>query len=106
MAFDVRMLESCRDHDWLCYSVTPELFHHISAPSEIANVNTGTDAVDGNGGATGKRKPTVNIECGARHPDMWVDPKDQNRRYWMVQQVQERGCLLERTGDAGGLDQK
>ncbi|KAF2096193.1 hypothetical protein NA57DRAFT_27677, partial [Rhizodiscina lignyota] len=38
-AYDVRILEACRDLGWLCYSVNPELFHHDDGPSEIAAVN-------------------------------------------------------------------
>ena len=39
-AFDVRMLEACRDQGWKCYTSNPELFHHVSEySSEIASVN-------------------------------------------------------------------
>ncbi|KAF2789696.1 glycosyltransferase family 25 protein, partial [Melanomma pulvis-pyrius CBS 109.77] len=35
VAFDVRLLEACRDRGWACYTVAPELFHHVAARSEI-----------------------------------------------------------------------
>lgn len=39
VAYDVRMLEACRDKGMRCYTVNPELFHHMDAPSEIANID-------------------------------------------------------------------
>ncbi|KAF1981369.1 glycosyltransferase family 25 protein [Aulographum hederae CBS 113979] len=46
-AYDVRILEACRDLGWKCWSVSPELFHHRSeGESEIA-------ATNGNGGESG-----------------------------------------------------
>jgi len=38
-AYDVRILEACRDEGLRCWSAQPELFHHMDAPSEIAIVN-------------------------------------------------------------------
>ncbi|KAF2497170.1 hypothetical protein BU16DRAFT_581140, partial [Lophium mytilinum] len=35
-AYDVRILEACRDHGWRCWTVNPELLHHIEGKSEIA----------------------------------------------------------------------
>ena len=37
-AFDVQLLEACRD-GWRCWSVVPELFHHGYAASEIFRVD-------------------------------------------------------------------
>ena len=72
-AYDVRILEACRDLDWLCYSVNPELLHHQEAPSEIAETNFGVDEM-------GRLKAedelgAPNIGCGARSKDfMSTDP--------------------------------
>ncbi|KAF2816535.1 uncharacterized protein BDZ99DRAFT_407432, partial [Mytilinidion resinicola] len=38
-AYDVRILEACRDHGWGCWSVNPELLHHVEGGSEIAGVD-------------------------------------------------------------------
>ncbi|KAF2673915.1 hypothetical protein BT63DRAFT_451970 [Microthyrium microscopicum] len=39
-AYDVRILEACRDLGFKCWSANPELFHHLDdQASEIANVN-------------------------------------------------------------------
>lgn len=97
-AFDVRMLEACRDHDWLCYTVTPELFHHIAAPSEISHVDKG-----GGGGADGAvskpedrpKKATTNIGCGARQPGFWVDNEDEKLRAWLMGKVLKGECLVD-----------
>ncbi|KAF2156461.1 glycosyltransferase family 25 protein [Myriangium duriaei CBS 260.36] len=39
LAYDVRVLEACRDKGLRCWSSTPELFHHMHAASEIAIAN-------------------------------------------------------------------
>ncbi|KAK6432784.1 hypothetical protein LTR95_011044 [Oleoguttula sp. CCFEE 5521] len=64
-AYDVRILEACRDPTFRCWTVTPELFHHVEAESEIAAVNGAgqwrvTDA-EGAG-----REEAFNIGCGVR----------------------------------------
>ncbi|KAL1303002.1 hypothetical protein AAFC00_003318 [Neodothiora populina] len=38
-AYDVRILETCRDKGFRCWTVTPELFHHQDAASMIAGVD-------------------------------------------------------------------
>lgn len=41
-AYDVRLMEACRDLDWRCYSSSPEVFHHIDGiGSEIQRANGG-----------------------------------------------------------------
>ncbi|EDU44056.1 conserved hypothetical protein [Pyrenophora tritici-repentis Pt-1C-BFP] len=34
-AFDVALLSACRDREWTCWSVAPEVFHHRQGVSEI-----------------------------------------------------------------------
>ncbi|KAL1593729.1 hypothetical protein SLS60_010461 [Paraconiothyrium brasiliense] len=105
-AFDVRMLEACRDHDWRCWTVAPELFHHVPGKSEIANVdmNTGTDKGGGEGDE--RRRPSVNIECGARNEWLWVDREDGVGRERMLERVREasaRGkCITSREEELDG----
>lgn len=67
-AFDVRLLEACRDLDWKCWTANPELFHHQDEhDSSITEIN-GKPLFElheqwGDGS-------TPNIGCGARH-SMW-----------------------------------
>ncbi|KAF4555142.1 Hypothetical protein D9617_3g022140 [Elsinoe fawcettii] len=39
VAYDVRLLEGCRDLGLKCWSTNPELFHHIEGKSEIAKAD-------------------------------------------------------------------
>ncbi|KAG8628062.1 hypothetical protein KVT40_003935 [Elsinoe batatas] len=39
VAFDVRLLEGCRNLGLKCWSVNPELFHHVEGKSEISKVD-------------------------------------------------------------------
>lgn len=66
-AYDVRLLEACRDEGMKCITVNPELFHHSHTHSEIAqvteiggqsNFNSVSDSMI--------TTPTVNIRCSAR----------------------------------------
>ncbi|KAF2448488.1 glycosyltransferase family 25 protein [Karstenula rhodostoma CBS 690.94] len=104
VAFDVRMLEACRDHDWRCWTVAPELFHHVPGKSEIASVDTGVEK-DGEGDRSGRRRPSVNIECGARNEWLWVGEGDEVARERMLGRVREasaRGeCFVKRMRGKG-----
>ncbi|KAK7716573.1 hypothetical protein SLS57_006601 [Botryosphaeria dothidea] len=92
-AFDVRILEACRDLDYQCYSANPELFHHISAPSEIADVNEGIDST----GRLQSQKSvggTTNIACGARSESFFT--KDPATLKYLQKEVGEKGhCLMD-----------
>ncbi|OAG04630.1 uncharacterized protein CC84DRAFT_1093752, partial [Paraphaeosphaeria sporulosa] len=94
IAYDVRMLEACRDHDWRCWTVVPELFHHVSGNSEIASVNTGAEK-DGEGDMSGRRRPSVNIECGARNEWLWVGEEDEVGRERLLGRVREASAKGE-----------
>ncbi|OMP85691.1 hypothetical protein BK809_0004362, partial [Diplodia seriata] len=92
-AFDVRILEACRDLDYKCYTVNPELFHHVALPSEIENVNAGTDS-------KGRLQPqsptggTTNIACGARSASFFT--KDPATLQYLQKEVGEKGhCLRD-----------
>ncbi|PSK36764.1 Procollagen galactosyltransferase 1 [Elsinoe australis] len=39
VAYDVRILEGCRDLGLKCYSTNPELFHHVEGVSEIEHID-------------------------------------------------------------------
>lgn len=93
-AFDVRILEACRDLDYKCYSANPELFHHISAPSEIANVNEGADTTDSTGRLRSQKLTggTTNIACGARSATFFT--KDPATLKYLQKEVGEKGHCL------------
>lgn len=94
VAYDVRLLEACRDRGWTCYTLAPELFHHIDAPSEIQTVDTG--AGDSTMPVAQKQiQGTSNIGCGARHPDLWFEDQDGNTRKWLMGRVQKGECLID-----------
>lgn len=85
VAYDVRVLEACRDRGWRCWAVAPEVFHHVEGRSEIASVNDDMEGRKGEEDGRGKpRGKTANIECGARDEVLWVGEKEARRRRWMV----------------------
>ena len=90
-AFDVQLLIACRE-ELRCFSVAPELFHHVDGDSVIAGVNNGDgESVDEMGGLG---KGTWNVRCGARHGQLWVDEKDVKGREEaenMMREMLERG---------------
>lgn len=93
VAYDVRLLEACRDGGWRCWTVAPELFHHVEGRSEIASVNEGVgrgEEEEEEEGRKGRRKgKTVNIECGAREEWLWVEGNDTEERKVMMEKVRE-----------------
>ncbi|EON62967.1 hypothetical protein W97_02193 [Coniosporium apollinis CBS 100218] len=91
-AFDVRTLEACRDLGYKCYSANPELFHHTEAPSEIAEVNQGTDE---HGRLQAQSTDvTPNIACGARSKQFFTN--DKATLDFLKMEVGEKGhCLLD-----------
>lgn len=75
-AYDVRLLESCRDEGLKCITVNPELFHHSDLGSEIAQVtdNLGsTQPISVQEDMT--ELPTTNIRCSARS-GRWQEIRD------------------------------
>ncbi|CAO2647380.1 Nn.00g083020.m01.CDS01 [Neocucurbitaria sp. VM-36] len=85
-AFDVALLSSCRDEGWKCWSVSPELFHHVEGQSEIFRADrNGVERVQGEaeereGLDRGRGRGTWNSGCGARHTQLWVDEADEGGR--------------------------
>lgn len=72
MAYDVRVLEACRDPTFRCWTANPELFHHLQAPSEIKIVNEaqGKEGADSSGSLPAVYlAETPNIKCGVRNTD-------------------------------------
>lgn len=94
MAYDVRVLEGCRDLGMRCWSVAPELMRHLGAESEIADVDIGTESQtassdDRNAGLSGD---TANIDCGVRSNDAFA-VSDQRKLEDLKDMVErERRC--------------
>lgn len=71
-AYDVRLLEACRDLGWKCWSANPEMFHHTNEEdSDITKINGKplfpVNLKDGD--------TTPNIACGARSEAfLTIDP--------------------------------
>lgn len=69
-AYDVRLLEGCRDEGLRCITVNPELFHHSAANSEIAQVSDEINAKETEPTEGQIEEPTEspanNIRCSAR----------------------------------------
>lgn len=107
MAYDVRVLEACRDFGFRCWSANPELFHHMDAESEIADVNSETPLPAGEGegksaGADmkGRLKPlrpgsAPNIACGARSKNFFT--RDRKTLEFLREMVGRQGKCLRDT---------
>lgn len=70
-AYDVRILEACRDKGFRCWSSTPELFHHVHLESEIAIVNNATTTTSSH-----KMRPTGFTKSGKKFLDDEGDDDD------------------------------
>lgn len=91
-AFDVRILEACRDLGWLCYSVNPELFHHDDGPSEIALADEHERLKSGR---EGRETGAPNIACGARSEEFFT--RDPETLKYLRRNVGAKGrCLVDR----------
>lgn len=65
-AYDVRLLEGCRDEGLKCISVNPELFHHSSMNSEVARMSEKPSTKTAKQPQELPKTPTTNIRCSAR----------------------------------------
>jgi hypothetical protein len=90
-AYDVRVLEACRDLGMRCWSVTPELMRHLGAESEIANVDMGRqDSIASNAGSTSA--DTANIDCGVRSNEAFLS-KGSKKLQHLRDVVRQGKCL-------------
>jgi hypothetical protein len=97
VAYDVRVLEACRDLGMRCWSVAPELMRHLGKESEIANVDLGKEDVraSDDGGEAVVREDTANIDCGVRSNEAFF-AKDEERLEYLREVVGRQGkCLRE-----------
>lgn len=110
VAFDVRLLEACRDRGWACYTVAPELFHHVAARSEIDVANSRPedggrgDAREGADGETAGWTRTPNIACGARQAGFAGGGSGNGSlEEWLSGVVGTGGCLEDWGEEDGGI---
>ncbi|GAM82525.1 hypothetical protein ANO11243_005070 [Dothideomycetidae sp. 11243] len=105
-AYDVRVLEACRDMGLRCWSSTPELFHHMHTQSEIAIVNGNATTAAANASSTsvvpsrtvqmssvsstaGAAKATETIAKVERIKDE-DDDEDEEGDYEIVEQTEDK----------------
>ncbi|KAF2403032.1 hypothetical protein EJ06DRAFT_554569 [Trichodelitschia bisporula] len=99
VAWDVRLLEACRDRAWACWSVTPEVFHHVDEyESEIGAADERPAPI------AGELRRAPNIGCGARSPE-FVDAVGRGGervvRYVREMAGKEGACGREEVGSWG-----
>ena len=93
MAYDVRVLEACRDLGLRCWSVAPELMRHLGAESEIANIDVGSEDQFASSAREGSTD-TANIDCGVRSNEALSSTKDPERLKYLMDVVGEQGICL------------
>ncbi|KAM0714113.1 hypothetical protein Q7P37_011077 [Cladosporium fusiforme] len=104
-AYDAAILTACRDNHILCYTLQPELFHHMEGESLIAGEEKDPvhrPPVDEAGLEQVKwRKETSNIGCGFWSGEFYHDG-DQSKLAYVQNEVIAKGqCLkpkIEREG--------
>lgn len=109
MAYDVRVLEGCRDLGLRCWSANPELFHHMDMESEIAKESyPGLMGDSQRAGADeeGRLKTlrvgaAPNIACGARSKSFYT--KDRKTLEYLKEQVGRQGKCLKDINEEGPM---
>ncbi|KAK4544732.1 hypothetical protein LTR36_003981 [Oleoguttula mirabilis] len=100
IAYDAAILGGCRDGPLRCYTVTPELFHHMEGESLIADMEATErkifrPPVDAAGLAQVKyRKETSNIACGFFDGSFYYNG-DQERLSYLREEVGRKGRCLK-----------
>lgn len=109
VAYDAAILTGCRDGPLKCYTVTPELFHHMEGESLIADEEAGErqifrPPVDAAGLEQVKwRRETSNIGCGFFDGSFYYNG-DQEKLAYLRQEVGRKGRCLKNSRDrASGL---
>ena len=104
-AYDIAILEACRDKGMRCYTINPELFHHmegtsmIDAPTEDLRYKPPADRV---GGAQVRyRNETSNINCGFWSQDFRFDGDDERLAY-LREEVGRKGRCLKPGRESDG----
>jgi hypothetical protein len=97
-AYDVAILMACRDKGLRCWTVNPELFHHMPGKGLIGGLDNNPDIppVD----ATSKevverRNETANIDCGFWNGGFAYPDRDMKRLAYLRQEVGRKGRCLK-----------
>ncbi|RCI10423.1 hypothetical protein L249_4415, partial [Ophiocordyceps polyrhachis-furcata BCC 54312] len=98
-AYDVLILLSCRDYGLRCWTVNPEIFHHMPGPSiiDVQQGNTELPPVDRAAKDQIKdRGETPNIDCGFWDGSFRFDDGDVTRLDWLRREVGRKGRCLKK----------
>ena len=104
IAYDAAILNGCRDGPLKCYTVNPELFHHMEGESLIADEEAKERVifrppVDEAGLEQVKyRLETSNIGCGFFSGDFYFDG-DQQKLAYLREEVGRKGRCLKNGRD-------
>ncbi|RDA95109.1 hypothetical protein CP533_2188 [Ophiocordyceps camponoti-saundersi (nom. inval.)] len=99
-AYDVLILLSCRDYGLRCWTVNPEMFHHMPGPSiiDVQQGNTELPPVDRAAKDQIKdRGETPNIDCGFWDGSFRFDDGDVARLDWLRNEVGRKGRCLKKS---------
>ncbi|RDA84131.1 hypothetical protein CP532_0111 [Ophiocordyceps camponoti-leonardi (nom. inval.)] len=98
-AYDVLILLSCRDYGLRCWTVNPELFHHMPGPSiiDLQQGNTELPPVDRAAkDQIQDRGETPNIDCGFWDGAFRFNEGDATRLDWLRREVGRKGRCLKK----------
>ncbi|PHH80682.1 hypothetical protein CDD80_362 [Ophiocordyceps camponoti-rufipedis] len=106
MAYDVAILEGCRDKGLRCWSVLPELFHHVQGRSDIGDIDSNAtnsthwiSPVDAAGsGKAYMRGETPNIGCGFWSGAFDFEEGDMARLEWLRREFGRKGRCTKQQG--------
>jgi hypothetical protein len=98
-AYDVAILISCRDQGLRCWSVNPEMFHHLPGKSIIQGIEniTFVPPVDAMAREIVElRNETANIDCGFMNGGFSYPDGDMKRLEYLRKEVARKGRCLKK----------
>ncbi|RDA88590.1 hypothetical protein CP532_5900 [Ophiocordyceps camponoti-leonardi (nom. inval.)] len=113
-AYDVAILDACRDKGLRCWTVNPELFHHVQGRSDIGDIDRSDHdpdffkfmgPVDAAGRAQAdERGETSNIGCGFWRGGFEFEDGDHGHLEWLRREYGRKGrCKEKAVNDQGSL---
>ncbi|EOD44296.1 glycosyltransferase family 25 protein [Neofusicoccum parvum] len=98
-AYDITILRGCISDGLRCWSINPELFHHVPGDSIIAGIEHTPERippVDESGwDQMQMRGETTNIDCGFWSGSFDFKDDDVNRLNWLRQEVGRKGRCIK-----------
>lgn len=97
-AYDIFILHMCRNTGLQCWSVNPELFHHMPGPSIISIQDHTKDLPPVDAAAKDQahtRGETANINCGFWDGTFSFEDEDVDRLNWLREEVGRKGRCLK-----------